>query len=732
VNDILPALPSGDVRAINSFDPLGNSANGNAPQEFILRQYWRILLKRRWLIIGIVAACLAIGVALALTTQREYSATVSLEVAREAAKVVDLQNTRVSAGADQEFYQTQYTLLQSRSLAEAVVRDLRLADDMDFLTGYTGDDASKVKQAPRKAREEMATSIVMAGTEVIPVRLSSIVTVRYSSPKPEMAAKVANALADNFIKSNLARRYDATAYARNFLETRLEQVRKRLEESERQAVAYAGQQGIISLGNPAGSNDTSGGQSSPEGQSLAAADLTGLNAALVDARTKRIQAQSRYEEAKRSGGRGLAEVSSNAAINSLREQRAVLQGQYQNQSANLGPDYPSQVALRRQISELDRQIASETSRVSSTVESDYREALQVEEQLQARVDGLKTSVMDLRRRSIQYNIYQRDVDTNRTLYNALLQQYKEAGIAGGVGTNNVSIVDPAQVPDRPFKPNLRLNVLLSILIGLILGGLAALVMEQLAESAIMPEEFHEKLGVPLLGTIPLLTKDEQAIDVLQDRKSPVSEAYFSVYTGLQFVTTHGTPRSLFVTSTQPSEGKSTTAMAIAMSIARVGRRVLLIDADMRNPSVHKQFGVTNEEGLSNVLVDSRQLSDVTHNAIIPTFFYMTAGHIPPNPAELLSGGTFNSVLAEALALFDHVVVDGPPVMGLADAPLIGSIAEATVFIMESGRTRATQARRALDRLNAVGTPVVGAVLTKFDNKREGYGYGYGYEYSYGK
>jgi len=133
-----------------------------------------------------------------------------------------------------------------------------------------------------------------------------------------------------------------------------------------------------------------------------------------------------------------------------------------------------------------------------------------------------------------------------------------------------------------------------------------------------------------------------------------------------------------------------------------------------------------------VLVDSRQLSDVTHNAIIPTFFYMTAGHIPPNPAELLSGGTFNSVLAEALALFDHVVVDGPPVMGLADAPLIGSIAEATVFIMESGRTRATQARRALDRLNAVGTPVVGAVLTKFDNKREGYGYGYGYEYSYGK
>ncbi|MBN8806904.1 MAG: polysaccharide biosynthesis tyrosine autokinase [Sphingomonas sp.] len=719
-------------RALSHIDTPVPSDVAIEDQESVLRRYWRILLKRRWVVLGVIAACLLIGLVAAFMTQRQYSATVTLEIARQADKVVNLNDTREAPAVDQEFYQTQYTLLQSRSLAEGVVRDLKLADNTDFLTNYTGKDAGKLAGASRREREIAATGIVLANTEVIPVRLSSIVNVRYNSPDPQMAMRIANSLADNFIRTSLARRFDATAYARNFLQDRLEQTRRKLEDSEAKAVAYAGQQGIISIG---GSTSQPGQPSgTTEGSSITASDLVGLNAALIDARAKRVQAESRYQEAKRTGGSGLSEVSTNSAISSLREQRAMLQAEYQKQSATLGPDYPSQVALRRQIDELDKQIRSETGRVSSSVESAYREALQTERELQTRVDSLKSNVIDLRRRSIQYNIYERDVDTNRALYDALLQQYKETGVAAGVGTNNVSIVDAATIPNSPFKPSLRLNILLALLIGAALGCAMALILEQLAEAAVLPEEFQSKLGVPLLGTIPLLDKDQSAMEVLRDRKAAVSEAYFSVFTAMQFITTHGLPRSIFVTSTQPSEGKSTTAVSLATSIARVGKKVLLIDADMRNPSNHRMFGLENEAGLSNVLVGEKDLAEVAHHTEVPTLFVVTAGHIPPNPAELLTGETVRRLLTRALAEFDHVVVDGPPVLGLADAPLLGSSAEATIFILETGRTRATQAKRAIARLNAVGASVLGAVLTKFDAKREGYGYGegYGYDYSYGR
>lgn len=705
--------------------------DADAGGESLFRHYWRIMFKRRILIAGVIALCLAFGVIAALLTQREYSATVSIEIAREAAKVVELGENRTAAPPqDQEFYQTQYTLLQSRSLAESVVRELHLADNAAFLSNYKGDDEAALA-APRKQRESAATAIVMAGTDIIPVRLSSVVNIRYTSPDPQMAARIANSLAQNFVQSNLSRRYDATAYARQFLEDRLRTVRQRLEDSERKAVTYAGQQALISLGNPVAGGNTSD-TASTEGQSLATANLTALNSALADARAKRITAQARFDQSRANGGAALPEVSSNAAINAMRQERATLQAQYEKQSATFGPDYPAQQALRQQIAELDRQIKTETNRVAQSVGATYREAEQTEHQLQAQVDSLTANVIDQRRRSIQYNIFQRDVDTNRALYNALLQQFKEVSIAGSVGTNNVSVVDAATVPANPVKPNLRLNILLSILIGIVVGGMLALVMEQLSESAITPEDFQRKLGVPLLGTIPLLTKNADPVYVLRDRKTPVSEAYFSVITGLRFVTPHGLPKTLFVTSTQPSEGKSTTSLAIAISIARIGARVLLIDADMRNPSVHKEFGIENDIGLSNVLVGENALTDVVHATDLPTLFYATAGHIPPNPAELLTNSGMDTLLADALQHYDHVVIDGPPVMGLADAPLLGSIAEATVFILETGRTRTTQARQALGRLHAVHAQIAGAVLTKFDTKREGYGYGYGYEYDYGK
>ncbi len=732
----VPATP-GNADAVGSVDlgqalPLPDSLNGaGGPnyvgQEAVLRRYWRIFIKRRWVIAGVILAVLLVGMAMAVLSQRLYSASARLQIAREAAQVIDLGNERPRPGVDQEFYQTQYALLKSRALAEAVVRDLRLADNEAFLTGFGQGDPAELPQQ-REIRERMAAGIVMRNTDVVPVRLSSVVDVRYTSPNPQLAAQVANAIADNFIQFNLSRRYEANSYARNFLQNQLGQVRQRLEDSERRAVGYAAQNQII---NVAPTRTGPEGQSQAE-QSLVTNSLTAANNALNDARAARIAAESRVRQA--TGGADPAEALQNSTVNALRQERAALRAQYERQLSDFGPEYPAVRAAAAQLAELDRQVAAETGRIRGSVSGDlsrrYQEALRTERELAQQVEQLKAGAIDLRRRSIQYNIFQRDVDTNRALYDALLQRYKEIGIAGGVGTNNVSIVDRALVPGSPFSPDIRLNILLSLLIGIVLGAGAALLLEQLDESAILPEDFQNKLGVPLLGSVPAI-RNADPIELLSDPKSIVSEAYLSILTGLQFSTSHGTPRSLLTASTQPGEGKSTTALAIAQSIAKVGKQVVLIDGDMRNPSIHKVLHTDNKSGLSNLLVGDGTLDQHLLRTETPNLWAISSGPIPPNPAELLAGSTLEEVLHDALARFDHVVIDGPPVLGLADSPLLASAVEATIFVIEARRTRTGQARQAIRRLKAVRTPIVGAVLTKLDIQQAGYGYGYGYDYQYG-
>lgn len=725
-SDALARTDRGDRFLLGDEAPLPYPNETDAA-ESPLRQYWRILVKRRWVIAAVVLVCVVAGVLLAVMKQPQYAASTTVEIAREAEQIVEMGEQRRGPAYDPEFYQTQYSLLQSRSLAEAVVRDLRLDRNDQFLTGFGAGDPAALPD-DREQRVQIATSIVRGNTEVVPVRLSSIVNIRYVSPDPQTAAAVANSLAENFIESNLARRFEANSYAREFLQTRLAEIRRRLEDSERQAVAYAGQNEIINIA-PTGS----GPDGATSEQPLINATLSQANRALADARTTRIAAENRYRQGLNRAGQ--AEALQNPTLNALRQQRAQLNTEYQRQLSDFGPEYPAMQAMRAQIAELDRQIDSEAGRIGSAVasglEAQYREALANEREMAGLVEQLKSGAIDLRRRSIQYNIFQRDVDTNRALYDALLQRYKEIGVAGGVGTNNVSIVDPASVPGAPFSPNMRLNIMLALLLGLVLGAGAALLLEQLDEFAVVPHDFQKKLGLPLLGSVPTAGKGEDAADMLADSKSSISEAYFSILTALRFSTSHGTPGSLVVTSTQPGEGKSTTGIALAQSLARVGKRVLLVDSDLRNPSLHKKFGIANQAGFSNLLVEDGTLDQHALQSGTPNLWLLTSGPIPPNPAELLAGPSLDRVLANARDHFDHVVVDAPPVLGLADAPLLARSVEATVFVIEAGRTRTSQARQALNRLSSVRAPIAGAVLTKLDAQRSGYGYGYGYDYAYG-
>jgi succinoglycan biosynthesis transport protein ExoP len=716
--------------AVSMRESTGLPAFGGGEERPLLTEALSIVRRQKWIILGFIGAALLIGLVVTLLMTPQYSAVGVLEIQRENAGIVNAPGDTRSAMVDQEFYETQYGLLEARSLAERVATRLRLQDDPHFFTtaGIKNDwfENGRIKpSAPsRDARIKMAGSVLLENFKVDHERLSRLVEIGFTSPDATLSKRVVDTWGNSFIQMTLERRYEGTSYARKFLENRLAQLRQRIDASERQLVSYAAQQDIVNVPGTPATSTTSG---TPE-RALVADNLASLNQELSEALADRIRAESRL---KTPAGEA-SEALGNAAITSLRNTRAQLGADYARMMVQFAPGYPPARALQTQIAQIDRSIALEEGRIQGSIREAYQAAVTRENALQTRLDQQKTAVLNLRRRSIQYNIIQRDADTNRQLYDALLQRYKEIGVAGGVGANNISFVDRPETPTVPSSPNLPLNLLVALALGLLLGGAAAWALEQVDQGIMDPGEVESDLRVPLLGTIPQAT-DSTPLELLADRKSPVSEAYVSIQTQLSFATNHGVPRTIAVTSSKPAEGKSTTAFALALSMARARRRVLLIDADMRSPSVHHLLDIPNSRGLSNYLSGDEQLEGLITPSTYENLFVMTAGPTPPSAPELLGGDRLSRLFDEGLALFDQIVVDSPPVMGLADAPLIGSKVEGVIYVVESHSTQKNMVRVAMGRLAAANAPITGAVLTKFNAKRAhyGYGYDYGYGYSYG-
>lgn len=703
-----------------------------AEQTAFLRQYGMLFWRWRKVVLGALAACVLIGLVITLLMTPQYTATSTIEISRDSNKIVSMQGVEQDAtDADQEFYQTQYGLLRARSLAERIASDLKLADDPAFFALFDADKDGKLfstaggRAAPIASREERlraAGSLLLENLRVSPARMSRLVDISFTSPDAALSQKVANSWAKSYIQSNLERRFEASSYARNFLESRLQQLRVKLNESERDLMTYAREQRIITL--PGAGKDGSE-------QSTIAYDLVALNGALASATSDRVTAQARYD-ANRARPGETSEALDNNALNVMRAKRSELAGEYSRLLTQFEPEYPAAMALQRQIAQVDRSINREESRVGGAIQAAYRTALEREQALQEKVSGLESSFLDQRRRSIQYRVLEREVDTNRQLYNALLQRYKEIGIAGGVGTNNIAIVDLSDLPLRPSSPRLLLNLILAIAAGLALGGVLAFLLDQSDETISDPSEAERLIGLPLLGSVPKLGVGTTPSEALLDRKSALVDAYLAVQTSLQFSTERGMPGSIAVTSTRPAEGKSTTALALATLLARAQRKTVLIDGDMRSPSIHHLIGTNHDRGLSNYLAGNSTAEELLIPVEMFGFTAITAGPIPPNAAELLTGNRLSALIEELLKTFDHVVIDAPPVMGLADVPLIAGRVEGVVYAVESHGIRASLVRTALARLSSSSSRILGVVVTKFEPKRANKGYGYTYGYDYGQ
>ncbi len=676
-------------------------------------EVWRVVTKWWWLIAAITFVCVVTAVVLSLLVQPEYRARSTVEVNREGVQVVQTGEVQTMNIGDREFLTTQAGLLRSRALAERVARSLNLAANPAYFAPET----------PRAVREDQAAGLVQGSVQINPIRDSRLIEITVESTDPELAARIANAYGEAFIQSNLERRFEANSYARNFLEQRLATVRRKLEDTERQLVAYAQQQGIVSL-----TIDSGSGQSGRSEQSIDAASLTNLNGSLSQARAERIAAEQRYRKV--GSSQAAAAVLTHPTIQQLTSQREDLQAQYQERLGIYQPDYPVMAQMRARIQALDKAIRQTSSAVAgnsgNSLRSEYQAAVGRERQLQAKVNELKAGLLNLRGRSIQYTILQREVDTNRALYDSLLQRFKEVGVAGGLGASIVSVVDRAQVPGAPFKPNLPFNLALGLIAGLLLGFGAAFALEWMDDTIKTPDDVTGKLGIPALGVVPVADKEASLQEQLADPRSQISEAYQSIRTALQFSTDHGLPKSLLITSTRASEGKSSTALALAQILAKLEKSVLLIDGDLRKPTFRGPAG--SDTGLSSLLAGS----DGLKQAIQPTehegLYLLPAGQIPPNPAELFASGRVSAILEQATSMFDYVVVDGPPVLGLADAPLLAFNCEGTVMVVESGSIRRAAALNAVKRLRAAEARIMGGILTKFSATKSGYGYGYGYGY----
>jgi succinoglycan biosynthesis transport protein ExoP len=685
------------------------SGGGILPGDLNLATLWRIVSEWRWLILGAVAVGLAGAIVVTFLTTPLYRAEVMLEINPPTVEALDDSKVTKQATNDRDYLPTVVGLLQSRSLAENVARDLNLASNPAFAS----------QQGDREARVKAAAGRLMGGFTAKPVEGSRLIRMTYISPSPTLAAQVTNSFADNFIESSLQRRYDASSYARHFLEKQIATVKAGLENSEKQLVAYATREGIINTGG--GENSKGSDTNSLQGSSLIA-----LNASLSQAQERRIVAEQNYRNAMRAGN--TSEV--NSSTQALRQQRAQLESDYQAKLSTFKPDYPEMVRAKANIDALDQEIRKETGTVASgqtnTLLMQFRAAAAAERQLQGQVNGLKSQVLTLRANSIQYNILQREVDTARAQYDSLLQRYKDVSVAGNLGANTVSIVDHAEVPGGPFKPNMMLNLLIGLALGLLAGIGAALALEFLNDTVKTPDDVREKLHLPSLGVIPMKKGADALADELKDQSSAISEAYFSLRTSLQFTTDNGAPKSLLITSTRAAEGKSSTTLALAQNFARLGNRVLLIDGDLRKPAF--VTGLEPNEGLSKLLTNHDPLENHVLKTQYENLTLLPCGPLPPNPAELLASPRLKAVLADALAKYDMVIVDGPPVLGLADAPLLAGSCRATLLVVESGRTRTKAALDAITRLKASGGNLVGAALTKFRTRSHGYGYGYGYGY----
>jgi exopolysaccharide transport family protein len=743
LRELLPGEPAEFLR------PIGSALyNVLPPQESTLREYMRVLIKRKWMVIAmIVGIFMAVAVA-SLRQTPVYDAVGRIAVNKADPNLIAFKNSAPDTDYvyEQSDLDTEVRILQSDLLALQVIRQLNLDKRPEF-GGHSDQRQANLVADPLQTDSNRASALLASFHGRLRVALipnTRIMEIHFTSTDPQLAASAVNTLADTYIKQNFQTKFESTMQASDWLSKQLVDLQMKVETSQEKLVRYQKEHEILGT---------------DEKTNIITEKLDELNKEMTMAESDRMQKEAVYRQTQSNDPEAIAAaiVSDSAAgasgatsglLDKLREQQVGLRIQVAELSTQFGPSYPKIAQLNNQLKEIDRQLQSETNKAVDRLKGQYLAALQRENMLRGSFEKQKQEANKLNESAIEYSILKRDLDSNRTLYEGLLEKLKEAGVTAGLRSNNFRIIDAARVPTSPSEPNIPRNLSFALVLGVIASVGLAFLLENMDNTVRIPEQAQAISGLPSLGMIPFgsksanhgptgkrlaLTASSEVVEtVTQVRpQSQMAESYRALRTSLLLSNLGAPPKVIMVTSARPQEGKTTTSINTAIVLAQKGVRVLLVDADLRRPSIHKTLGMGPRSGLSNVLTGSATLQQtITTSPILPNLFIMPAGTPPPNPAELLASSNMRDLLAELRQQFDHIVIDTPPTLSVTDAVVLSPRADATILVIRSGQTTKQALRRSRDILTQVNAHVAGVLLNAVDLTSPDYYYYYEYQGKY--
>ena len=709
-----------------------------------LLDYGRIIYRRRHLALTAFVVVVLATAVYTFTATPIYEGRVQLLIEADTPKVVNFTEVINEAQSRQDYYQTQYRLLQSRSLAKLTIDKLKLWHHEEFggapevkgpglLAGvfagvsgwFSSAEAAEAAEPPLPTETEEQQPVIntfLAKLNVAPIRNSRLVDVSYRSTDPKIAAQVANALADSYINQNLDYRFTSTKEATSFLSEQIAEQRKRVEESELALQKYREQNDAVAL---------------DDRQDIVVQKLADLNAAVTKAKTERLEKEAQYNQLRSiQNDPGAVDsfpaILSNTFIQQQKAELATLQRTFASMGEKLGERHPDMIKVRSQIELTQTRLQGEIGKEVQSVRNQYLAVQAQENGLMRALDQQKQEALGMNRKGIEYGVLQRDAESNRQIYDSLLKRANETGVSGELKTSNIRIVDRADVPLSPVRPRRSLNMLLALFAGSLVGLGLVFFFDYLDNRIKTPEEIVQHLGLPSLGLIPVAPKAAgNGGDPMIDQSEPIfSEAFRALRTNVLFSSAEEGTHTVVVTSTGPGEGKSLVTANLALALAKAGQRVLLIDADLRRPRVHTIFGKKLVPGLSNLMIGASKAAEVVQRGRIQNLWILPAGKIPPNPAELLGSKRFSEFLKSLKDHFDWVLIDSPPVMAVADACVIAHRATGVIFVVSADTTSRHTARQALEQLAQAHARVIGGVLNRVDLKRNPYYYAKYYRKEY--
>ena len=728
--------------------------------------YWRVLRKR---VASIFAITFVLFVVVLIGTLRQtplYEATVLLEIRNEDSNAITLQQLFELDSVSDTYLETQYEILRSTSLAQRVIDDLRL-DTLDEFNPPPMFAWSREKERVPNQEEEFLSGVMESSDynsrsyqnalatfsdrlSIRPVKRSRLVKVGLESADPELAARIVNSLASNYISLSLEARWNATQKATEWLTGELKELKINLERSEEGLHRHARARGLLFLETEVG-----------DGENIVNERLRALQDELIQAEADFYQKEALYRVVETGRSDALPSVIDNALIKDLTVTLANLKRERAQLLATFHPEYPKVREIQGQIGEIERILNEERDRELQRIEYEYRAAVGRHEALLRAFMRQRELASDMVEKSVQYNILKREVETNRELYEGLLQRVKEAGVSAGVTASNIRIVDPAMPPKKPSSPKVLLNLALSLVLGAAIGVGLAFLQEYIDNTLKNPEDVNRYLQLPALASIPSIqslnghaaesglakrfqsmipagapAEDWHArswfrIDQLQKPYSSLVEAFSGLRTSVLLSSPDHPPRTILLTSAQPGEGKTSVSCNLGLSLAQMGRKVLLVDFDMRRPSIQKVFGIEDTEGAVHYMIGEKSWKSLVQtNVGVEGLHVLPCGPIPPNPAELIASDRVRVFLKEASLEYDFVLLDSPPLGNVADARMLAALVDGTVLVIRGGSTPREAVLQVQSYLADAGAHVLGVVLNKLDFSSSDYYYSRDYGYYY--